>query len=44
MNIPDLFKQAIKNTFYDKKIEIWSSGTITDDEGAIIGNSKRKRL
>lgn len=44
MNIPDLFKQAIKNTFYDKKIGIWSSGTITDDEGAVIGNGKQKEI
>ena len=44
MNIPDLFKQAIKNTFYDKKIEIWSSGTITDDEGAVIGKGKQEKI
>lgn len=41
MQISDLFKQTIKNTFYDKKIEIWISGTITDDEGAVIGNGKK---
>lgn len=44
MQIPDLFKQVIKDTFYDKKIEIWSSGTITDDEGATIGNGKKELL
>ena len=44
MKIPDLFKQTIKDTFYDKKIEIWSSGTIVDDEGAIIGNGKVEKI
>lgn len=41
MQISDLFKQVIKDTFYDKKIEIWTSGTIIDDEGAVIGNGKK---
>lgn len=40
MQISKLFKEAIKNTFYDKKIEIWKSGTVIDDEGAVIGNGK----
>lgn len=44
MKIPDLFKQTIKDTFYDKKIEIWSSGTIVDDEGAIFGSGKKKMI
>ncbi len=44
MKIPDLFKQAIKDTFYDKKIEIWSSGSITDNEGAEIGNGKQEKI
>lgn len=44
MEIPELFKQVIKDTFYDKKIEIWSSGTITDDEGATIGNGKKEKI
>lgn len=44
MQITDLFKQAIKDTFYDKKIEIWTSGTITDDEGAIIENGKKEKI
>lgn len=44
MQISDLFKQTIKNTFYDKKIEIWTSGTITDDEGAVIGNGKKDKI
>jgi len=44
MKIPDLFKEVIKDTFYDKKIEIWSSGTITDDEGSAIGDGKKDFL
>lgn len=44
MQISDLFKQTIKNTFYDKKIEIWTSGTVTDDEGAVIGNGKKELI
>lgn len=44
MQIPDLFKQVIADTFYDKDIEIWSSGTITDDEGAVIGNGKVNKI
>lgn len=44
MKIPEIFKQAIKDTFYDKDIEIWSSGTIKDDEGAVIGSGKKELL
>lgn len=44
MKIPDLFKQAISDTFYDKDIEIWTCGTIKDDEGAVIGNGKLKKI
>lgn len=44
MKIPELFKQVIKDTFYDKKIEIWSSGTITDDEGATVGDGKKEKI
>lgn len=44
MKIPELFKQVIKDTFYDKKIEIWSSDTITDEEGATIGNGKKEKI
>ena len=44
MKIPDEFKQAIVDTFYDKDIEIWISGTIKDDEGATIGNGKLKKI
>lgn len=44
MKIPEIFKQAIANTFYDKDIEIWTSGTIKDDEGSIIGNGKVEKI
>lgn len=44
MKIPDLFKETIKDVFYDKEIEIWSFGTITDDEGAVIGDGKQEKL
>lgn len=44
MQIPDLFKKAISNTFYDKDIEIWSSGEIIDDEGAVIGSGKVEKI
>ena len=44
MKIPDEFKQAIADTFYDKDIEIWISGTIKDDEGATIGNGKLEKI
>ena len=43
MNIPETFKQAIADTFYDKDIEIWTSGTIKDDEGSIVGNGKLEK-
>ena len=44
MKIPDLFKQVIADTFYDKDIEIWTSGTIKDDEGAVIGDGKQDKI
>lgn len=44
MQISDLFKQTIANTFYDKQIEIWSSGIITDNEGSVIGNGKVEKI
>lgn len=44
MKIQDKFKQVITDTFYDKDIEIWTSGTIKDDEGSIIGNGKQKKI
>ena len=44
MKIPSEFKQVIVNTFYDKDIEIWSSVTIKDDEGAVIKNGKQNKI
>lgn len=44
MQIPEIFKQAIADTFYDKDIEIWTSGTIKDDEGCVIGNGKLEKI
>lgn len=44
MKIPDLFKEVIKDTFYDKDIEIWSSGTIKDDEGSVIDEGKQEKI
>ena len=44
MQISDLFKQTIADTFYDKDIEIYSSGTITDDEGSTIGTGKVEKI
>lgn len=44
MNIPETFKQAIADIFYDKDIEIWTSGTIKDDEGSIVGNAKLEKI
>lgn len=40
MKIPEIFKQVIADNFYDKDIEIWSSGTLKDEEGAVIGTGK----
>lgn len=44
MKIPETFKQAIADTFYDKDIEIWTSGTIKDDEGSIVGDGKLEKI
>lgn len=44
MKIPEEFKKAIADTFYDKDIEIWTSGTIKDDEGAVIGDGKLEKI
>lgn len=44
MQIPEVFKQAITDTFYDKNIEIWTSGTIKDDEGSVIGDGKLDKI
>lgn len=44
MKTSELFKQVIANTFYDKDIEIWTEGTIKDDEGSIIGEGKQAKI
>lgn len=44
MKIPEIFKQAIADVFYDKDIEIWTKGTMKDDEGAVIGNGKIQKI
>lgn len=44
MQIPEVFKQVIADTFYDKDIEIWTSGTIKDDEGSIMGDGKLNKI
>ena len=44
MKIPDEFKQAIADTFYDKDIEIWTEGTIKDDEGSVVGNGRLEKI
>lgn len=44
MQIPEIFKQTIADKFYDKEMEIWTSGTIKDDEGSVIGNGKLEKI
>jgi hypothetical protein len=44
MQIPEIFRKVIADTFYDKNIEIWTEGTIKDDEGAVIGNGKLEKI
>lgn len=44
MQIPEIFRKVIADTFYDKDIEIWTKGTIKDDEGAVIGNGKLEKI
>ena len=44
MKIPDEFKQAIADTFYDKDIEKWIEGTIKDDEGSVVGNGRLEKI
>lgn len=43
MKIPNEFKQVVADTFYDKDIEIWLSGTIKDDEGSVIDEGKQEK-
>ena len=44
MKIPNEFKQIIADTFYDKEIEIWTAGTIVDDEGSVVRDGKREKI
>lgn len=44
MKIPNEFEQIIADIFYDKDIEIWTEGTMKDDEGAAIGNGKVEKI
>ena len=44
MNIPESFKKVIADTFYDKKLELWTEGTIRDVEGAVIANGKKDKV
>lgn len=44
MKIPNKFKQVIANTFYDKDIEIWTEGTIKDNEGSVIKEGKQEKI
>lgn len=44
MEIPEIFKKAIADVFYDKELELWSSGISTDDEGSIISSGKKDRI
>ena len=44
MKIPEEFKKAIADTFYDKDIEIWTSGILKDDEGSVVGNGKLEKI
>lgn len=44
MQIPEIFKKVIADTYYDKDIEIWTYETIKDDEGCVIGNGKLDKI
>lgn len=44
MQIAEIFKKTIADIFYDKDIEIWTSGTIKDNEGAVVGNGKLEKI
>jgi len=44
MNIPEAFKKAIADTFYDKYLELWTSGTLKDEEGCVIGTGKLEKI
>lgn len=44
MEIPESFKRAIADTFYDKDIEIWGQTKVEDDEGAMVKNGKTEKI
>lgn len=44
MKIPEAFKKAIAETFYDKDLELWTSGTLKDEEGCAIGTGKLEKV
>lgn len=44
MKIPEAFKKAIAETFYDKELELWTPGTIKDDEGCVVGTGKLEKI
>ncbi len=44
MNIPEAFKKAIADTFYDKDLELWTSGTLKDEEGCSISTGKLEKI
>lgn len=44
MQIPDIFKKAIADTFYDKDIEIYSIEQLKDDEGSIIDGGQKEKI
>lgn len=44
MQLTNEFKQVIVDTFYDKDIEIWTSGTIKDNEGTVVGSGKLDKI
>lgn len=44
MKIPEVFKKAIAETFYDKDLELWTSGTLKDEEGCSIGTGKLEKI
>ncbi len=44
VNIPKEFKKAIAEIFYDKDLQLWTSGTIKDEEGGMIGIGKIKKI
>ena len=44
MQIPEMFKEAIKDAFYDEDIEIWETDIVKDDEGAVVENGRLQKI